>query len=471
MYKFKVDQSVRYEVEELIKIFLKQGEYEISETHEIMVPRKTFLKEHLSENHNILSEDEYKKYKNKCKREVFRFLSEKTGLVHPWGILTGVRPVKLARELYEKIGNRNKVSDYLINYYLLSEDKAQLLIDTYELQRDILKGTSEEDAISIYIGIPFCPTRCLYCSFTSNKGSENEIWEYLNVLKQEIHYAGKRIKELGLKIESIYVGGGTPTTLNPGQLDELLSYIDLNFNMDTVKEFTVEAGRPDTITVDKLKVIRNHGVDRISINPQTMKDETLRLIGREHLVNHITEAYAKAISMNIKAINMDLIAGLPGESRGDFVNSLQKILELNPENITIHTLAVKKASRLIEEDKDFHYKQAEIVQMMLKDADYMLKNKGYKPYYLYRQKNMAGGFENIGWCRDDNLCIYNVRIMDENRNILALGAGGVSKMYYPKENRIERIPNVSNYKVYIERINQMIARKEEKFFKEVEKTC
>lgn len=470
MYKFTVDKSVRYEVEELIKTFLRQDEYEIVETHKIMVPRKTFLEEGLEADHIILNEEQYKEYKNKSKREIFKLLIEKTGKTHPWGILTGVRPVKLTRELFGRLKTEENVFDYLVNYYLLGEDKAKLLIDTYLFQKKHL-GEPKKDSLSLYIGIPFCPTRCVYCSFTSNQATEKEILEYLDALKKEISYVARRINELSLKVESIYVGGGTPTTLTAGQLSDLLDFVRTNFNMNDVKEFTVEAGRPDTISVDKLKVIRLHKVDRISINPQTMKDETLKLIGRTHLVSHITEAYSKANSMGVESINMDLIAGLPKESQGDFINSLNKVLDLNPKNITVHTLAVKRASKLIEEDKDFHYKQSELVRKMLKDADYMLKNKGYRPYYLYRQKNMAGGFENIGWCRDNQLSIYNIRIMDENQNILALGAGGISKMYYPDENRVERIPNVSNYQVYIERLNKMIERKEEKFFKEVEKLC
>ena len=270
-----------------------------------------------------------------------------------------------------------------------------------------------------------------------------------------------------MRAESVYIGGGTPTTLSAAQLDRLLTKMEGCFDLAMCREFTVEAGRPDTITAEKLAVIRSHGIRRISINPQTMKDQTLALIGRRHSAAETRAAFALAREQGDFLVNADVIAGLPGENEEDFAASLAEIIALGPSNITVHTLAVKKASRLIEADEDYHYKQAAVVAKMLAKSRELLLAAGYRPYYLYRQKHMAGALENVGYCRDDEACIYNIRIMDEHQSILAMGAGGISKKYYPQENRLERVPNVSNYQVYIERLAEMLARKESRFFEEV----
>jgi len=272
------------------------------------------------------------------------------------------------------------------------------------------------------------------------------------------------MNEKGIYPESIYIGGGTPTTLNAEQLDGLMKHVNEAFDVSKIREFTVEAGRPDTIDKDKLEVIRNNGGDRISINPQTMKNETLEIIGRSHKSEDIIKSFEEAHEVGIPCINADLIAGLQGEDENDFAASLLKMIELGANNITVHTLSVKKASRLIEEDKYFHFKQAEVVRKQLAVGRKILKEHGYRPYYLYRQKNMAGGLENTGYCKDDLLSPYNIRIMEEEQTIVALGAGGISKRYYPEENRLERVPNVTNYQIYIERLDEMIQRKEDNLF-------
>lgn len=448
-----------YEFNELIKIFVKPEDYDIlsgQEPDDEIRQRK----------HTIIVNEPPTDDKNEIKRQIYQELSNHTGLKPEWGILTGVRPVKLTAELVERHGGVEAVKNLLKDFYYLSDDKIKLLIDTYEYQQEIL-GKAHDDSIGVYIGIPFCPTRCSYCSFTSNQKGPEEIEKYLDSLLMEIEYAGDAMKNQGMFAESIYIGGGTPTTLTSQQLDLLLTKVKESFDLSKCIEFTVEAGRPDTITMDKLKVIADHGIERISINPQTMKDETLKLIGRIHSVDAIKDSFKLANEAGNFIINADLIAGLPEETPLDFEKSLREVIKLNPKNITIHTLAVKRASKMIEHDENYHYDQAEIVKQMLAIAKELLKEEGYRPYYLYRQKHMAGAQENVGYCKGDTPCIYNIRIMEEKQSILALGAGGISKKFYPAENRLERVPNVSNYEIYIERLDEMIERKQKNFFEEV----
>ena len=395
-----------------------------------------------------------------------------------WGTLTGVKPVKYTRELFEGkflppsikgstwgSHSEDEVRNILMNNHEVSREKTDLLIEIYKYQRDRI-GKPDKKSIGLYIGIPFCPTRCLYCSFTSNQKPKEEIERYLKALIKEIEYCGKRMKETGMYPESIYIGGGTPTTLDEIELEELLKAISHNIDLCKLKEFTVEAGRPDTITREKLEVLKNNNISRISINPQSMKKRTLELIGRSHTPEEIVDAFKLADSVGLDKVNCDLIAGLPEETPDDFENTLNKVLSFKPKNITIHTLALKRASRLIEEDDRYHEKEAEIVPVMIDKANQTLRANGYKPYYLYRLKRMAGALENVGWQKDDTPSIYNIRIMDEQQSILALGAGGISKIYFPDENRLERVANVSNYEVYIDRLDEMLGRKEEGFFKE-----
>lgn len=391
------------------------------------------------------------------KRELYFALVKLTGYEPLWGTLTGVRPVKLAGELIEKLGE-DETYHLLRNYYLISEEKTRLVIDIYNYQVETL-GKPKDNSVSIYVGIPFCPTRCLYCSFASNQVPKNEIERYIPALIHEIEEVALMTKERGYEIESIYMGGGTPTTLDSEEMDKLLSAINQNFSLNDVIEFTVEAGRPDTIDREKLLVLKNHGVDRISINPQSMKERTLELIGRSHTPQDIERAFSDALSVGFNSINCDLIAGLPEEDISDFEFSLNKVLDMGADNITIHNLAVKRASRLNEQDPEYHYRQGKLTLSMIESADSILKSKGFKPYYLYRQKHMAGSGENTGYTLPGKEGLYNTRIMDEHQTIIALGAGGITKYYHPKENRLERVPNVTNYEQYIERIDEMIGRK------------
>ena len=389
---------------------------------------------------------------------------------NPWGELTGVKPVKLTRELFK--GNpyngrlpheKDEVFRILTKERGLSIEKARLLIEIYEYQQQVLQGEAYTSC-GLYIGIPFCPTRCLYCSFTSNQKPYGEVERYLRALISEIEFAGKRARETGLGIETIYIGGGTPTTLDEGQLERLLESVLHNFDLCKLREFTLEAGRPDTITPEKLRIARDHGVSRISINPQSMKKRTLELIGRSHEPEDILRAFSMADSSGIPIVNCDLIAGLPEETPDDFKKTLETIINLGPANITVHTLALKRASRLIEQDASYHETHADVVSEMIELSSDMLRKEGYKPYYLYRLKRMAGALENTGWCRPGTEGIYNIRIMDEQQSILALGAGGMSKVFFPQENRLERVPNVNNYEVYIDRLQEMLDRKEQGIF-------
>ena len=390
---------------------------------------------------------------------------------NPWGELTGVKPVKLTRELFRgnpyngrKPHERAEVFRILTEERGLSREKAELLIEIYEYQQMVLKG-EDYTSCGLYIGIPFCPTRCLYCSFTSNQKPYGEIERYLEALIKEIEFTGRRMKETGMGVETVYIGGGTPTTLDEGQLERLLDAVLHNIDLCKLREFTLEAGRPDTITAGKLETARAHGVDRISINPQSMKKRTLELIGRSHEPADIFRAFEIAGGSGIPVINCDLIAGLPEEDTADFERTLETIIGLRPANITVHTLALKRASRLIEQDPGYHETHSDVVSGMIELSHEMLRDSGYRPYYLYRLKRMAGALENTGWCRPGTAGIYNIRIMDEQQSIIALGAGGMSKVFFPQENRLERVPNVNNYEVYIDRLQEMFDRKEQGIFR------
>lgn len=400
--------------------------------------------------------------KDAIKREIFHKLSTSTGLRPEWGILTGIRPVKLCGELIDAHG-LDEARRVLKNEYLIDDSKIDVIVKMYDYQIASF-GKAKENSVGMYIGIPFCPTRCLYCSFISSQAENEKLEAYVDTLIEEIKAIGLRLDNSEFHIESLYIGGGTPTTLNENQLNRLLDAINKYLDINSIKEYTIEAGRPDTINLEKLKIIKAHGCERISINPQSMKPETLVTIGRSHTPLEIEKAFELAHSLDFNSINADLIAGLPGEELSDFDASLEKIIGLGADNITIHSLAVKRASRLKDEDPVFHYKQSNITNSMTAKGFETLCNRGFEPYYLYRQKHMAGAGENIGYCKPEKAGLYNIRIMDEHQSILALGAGAISKRFYPEENRLERIPNVSNVGHYINRLDEMIERKDKMFF-------
>lgn len=374
----------------------------------------------------------------------------------PWGILTGIRPAKRVLDMWDKGYSDNQIKNVLSSDYLVSDKKVKLTMHVAECERKFLKNNNDSQ-IGLYIGIPFCPTRCLYCSFTSyslEKYSQ-KVDLYLDALFKEFEYASEYINKHNL--QSIYLGGGTPTSLNEKQLDRLLNKIEKYF--PKADEFTVEAGRPDTITKEKLEILKNHSVGRISINPQTMNDKTLELIGRKHTVKDIYNAFEMARITGHSNINMDIIMGLPGESIDDVENTLKQIALLNPEGITVHTLAVKRASRLKETFDEYTLTDSFAMNQMLDKVYEYTDNLQMHPYYLYRQKNMIGNYENVGYCKEGFECIYNIQIMEERQTIIALGAGGSTKLVNSADGTIERIFNVKSVDDYILRIDEMINRK------------
>ena len=404
---------------------------------------------------NVKENNKYKYYKRYSKLLLYKSLSKLTKKKLPWGSLTGIRPTKLLYELSREENNLNKAKQRLINEFYVSKKKANIAEDIIKNQ-DIVKL---DKLIDFYINIPFCPTRCKYCSFVSGgiKECAHLIEPYLKTLKYEIQKSLEFINNNGYEIKTIYIGGGTPTSLTAEQLDDLLSTINT-----TVSEFTVESGRPDTITKEKLDVLQKHNVTRICINPQTFCDTTLQKIGRNHTTAETISAYKLAREYPFY-INMDLIAGLEDEDFDTFSKSLNQAISLKPDNITVHTLSVKKASRLIE--TKFQLQSAKLVEKMTDYSYKKLTKNGYKPYYLYKQKNMIGNLENIGYFKGDSICEFNIDSMEECASIFACGANAISKRYWSDTDRIERWANVKNIIEYTTRIDEMINNKFELFRK------
>ncbi len=398
-------------------------------------------------------------YKNALKRFLYEILSRITGRDLPWGILTGIRPTKLVYELLEQGVTEADIYHKMSREYLCSNEKIALSLEIARRELKLLGELDYKEGYSVYIGIPFCPSTCLYCSFTSYSAEKysKEIERYLSALETEIRSLANSLP--GKKLQTVYLGGGTPTTLSAEQLDRLLGLVKEQFDFTEVREFCVEAGRPDSITAEKLMVLKRWGVDRISINPQSMQQRTLDLIGRKHTIEQVKEAFWMAREAGHSNINMDIIIGLPGERPEDVADTLRQIKELDPESLTVHTLAIKRAARLNTEKENYIEKKATEVWRMLDQAMEFAKENEYLPYYLYRQKNMADNLENIGYARYGREGLYNILIMEEKQTILALGAGGMSKFVFHKENRLERVDNVKSVLDYINRIDEMIERK------------
>lgn len=401
-----------------------------------------------------------KEKKRKIKTAIFRLLTKITGYTPVWGILTGIRPAKTVNDLIDDGMTEKEALDFLCEKYFVSEEKAKLSIQVALEERNILKLSNKDD-ISVYIGIPFCPTRCLYCSFTSYPlfQYKNKVDKYIDTLIKEIEFISDYTSKYNVK--NIYIGGGTPTSLNEEQLERLLTAVDNNFDVKNTVEYTVEAGRPDTITEQKLVIMKNHNVSRISINPQTMNQKTLDLIGRKHTVEDIKYIFEKAREIGHNNINMDIILGLPEEKAEDVAHTMEEIMKLSPENVTVHTLAVKRASRLKEQFDLYTLTSLEEMEKMLSVSYKYAEKMGLKPYYMYRQKNMVGSFENVGYCKEGTEGIYNVEIMEENQTIFGCGAGATTKTVDKETGRIERIFNVKSVDDYISRIDEMLDRKKE----------
>jgi len=379
----------------------------------------------------------------------------------PWGALAGVRPTKITSKHLLEGGTEATARKLLKEVYYVTPDRRELALDCSRSTVAAAKLLTPED-LSLYVGIPFCPTRCSYCSFVSRTiGRKTELLEpYLAALLEEIRVTGALLAESGRTVRTVYIGGGTPTTLNTPQMIRLLDAIRDSFDLSRCIEFTVEGGRPDTLTVEKLEAIRLHGADRMSINPQTMEDPVLRACGRPHKAEDVLRAYREAVDAGFAAINMDLIAGLPRDSVEGFRRSLNTVAALNPANITVHTLALKKGADLFEKREQLPT-QAEVTQMV-DYASGVLRELGYKPYYLYRQKYMSGSFENVGWSQDGLDCLYNIYMMEEVHTILSLGGGGMNKVNFP-DGSLRRFHNPKFPEQYIEMLPGVLKQKEELF--------
>lgn len=389
---------------------------------------------------------------------LYQYFSDLTGKKLPWGNLTGIRPTKIAMTMLEEGKGEAEILDFLREKHFVSEEKALLGLDIAKREKELLSQIDYQNGYSLYIGIPFCPTTCLYCSFTSFPiaGWKKRVGDYLAALEKEIDFTADIYRDK--KIDTIYIGGGTPTTLEPEELERLFTKLESSFDLTGLKEFTVEAGRADSITAEKLAVLKSHGVTRISVNPQTMKDETLKLIGRQHTVAQVRDAFLLARQAGFTNINMDMILGLPGETKEDVAATIEALKELSPDSLTVHSLAVKRASHLQEWIEEHGLSMLKNTEETMRIAADGAKALSMKPYYLYRQKNMAGNFENVGYAREGCYGIYNILIMEEKQTIVACGAGSVSKRVYP-DGRIERSENVKDVSQYIERIGEMIERK------------
>ena len=478
MNLYCISHEFLYETEKLLMLFfplekntvLKEftedsGDYfytEIIRSDEAVTFKSTF-----SYNTKVLS-DERTLNKADVTDEEYELLSlaypllkNVCGFAPGWGMLTGVRPSKLIMNKMLET-DEETARDYFINHFFASPEKTELALSVAKREIEIIKEIDEK-TFSLYVSIPFCPTRCSYCSFVSHSiGTESAkklMPEYVNKLCEEIAFTGEKAKENGLRLTSIYWGGGTPTTLSAEDLDRVLSAIEDNFDLTNCTEYTVEAGRPDTITKEKLQVLKKHNVGRISINPQTFSNTVLEAIGRKHSAELTVEKYNLAREIGFDCINMDLIAGLPTDTFESFKNSVDKAIFLGAENITVHTLALKRSSNIVTENESDSVSEKD-VSKMLDYAKNALTDGGYYPYYMYRQSKALGNFENVGWCKDKKECKYNVLMMEEYQHILSVGAGSVTKLLSPGIEKIERIFNYKFPFEYISRFSELLEKKE-----------
>ena len=441
-----------------------------------------------------------KKTKNELKQQLYYLLTLYAGKTLPWGTLTGIRPTKIPMELLEEGKSEDEIRSYMKETYFASDEKIELSLAVAKRELELLSRIDYENGYSLYVGIPFCPSTCLYCSFTSYPLAKwaKRMDEYLDALEKEIAFTAEACKHKVLN--SVYIGGGTPTTLSAEQMDRLLTMIGSYFGIadeqgrmiyadeymnDTsvadaendstgsdcenskgrkktqLLEFTVEAGRPDSITREKLEVIHKHNISRISINPQTMKEETLRLIGRQHTVQQTIDSFKLAREVGFDNINMDLIVGLPEETIEDVHETMRQLEELDPDNITVHSLAIKRAARLRMQKEQYENLHIENTAQTIDLTAECCHEMGLEPYYLYRQKNMAGNFENVGYAKPGKAGVYNILIMEEKQTIMALGAGATTKVVFEDGKRIERVGNVKDITNYLERVDEMVERKRE----------
>ena len=395
--------------------------------------------------------------KNAIKKSIYDSLIDLIDHDIPWGILTGIRPIKVVHDLMNNNIDSSEIKRILMNEYRIHEKKTQLMINIAKSQRKHIYPL-DENKYSLYIGIPFCPSRCSYCSFPAFPIGKNydRVSEYVNILVYEI----KEIKKMmeGRILNTVYIGGGTPTSLKIKDLERIIATVRDSFKNEDIKEFTIEAGRPDTLNLEMLKMLKSMKIDRISINPQTMNSQTLERIGRNHDINSIISSYNMAKDLGFESINMDIILGLPGEGVDDVAYTLNEIVKLDPENLTVHTLAIKRGSKLFNR-KDNSFIKFKVITDMFSLTESKAAEMEMFPYYLYRQKQILGNLENIGYSKPNKECKYNISMMEEKETIIGAGLGAVSKFYYSKENKINRLPNFKDLKVYSSRIDELILKK------------
>ena len=461
-----VNHKFHYEMEKLVRIFIPdekiQVVYEECDDYNLLTSVADEIKVVINfENfRKTLTAPLCDDNEMQMGRMVYSLFGEYTGFYPKWGVLTGVRPSKLLINTEKQMG-REKTEDYFKTDLLVSDEKYNLARVVADCEEKII-ATSKPQSMSLYISIPFCPSRCSYCSFVShsveNEKARNLLPEYVSLLEREIAETGEIARKIGATLESVYVGGGTPTTLSADQLKTVIDAVKNNFDLNICREFTVEAGRPDTITEEKLFALKNSPVDRISINPQTFNNSVLEAVGRRHSAEDTVRVFKLAREMGFNNINMDLIAGLPTDTLDGFKHSLDTAISLNPENITVHTLAVKRASGIGQNSPEIAVKNATLASQML-DYAYDKLNGKYHPYYMYRQSKSAGSLENVGWAKDNTECIYNIFMMEECHTILSCGGGAVTKLKAPNGDEIERIFNFKYPFEYISGYEELRNRK------------
>ena len=477
MYLINKNNSYHYEMENLIRVFLPdvkivraedtadEGDYCLLTLEGNKISIRLSLEGRTYDSQGVFcldcrafneSEDSY--FERKMAVMLYDMLREITSYTPPWGILTGVRPAKLMTKLIASQG-QEKAVDYFINELKVSQDKTNLALMVSKNETPIIEG-SKADSYSLYVSVPFCPTRCSYCSFIShsNESAKKLIPEYVEKLCDEIAETAKIAKDLNLRLESVYIGGGTPTVLTASQLKRVTDTLSENFDLSDISEYTIEAGRPDSIDSDKLDVIKNCGCTRISINPQTFSDSVLKEIGRNHTSAETVEAFAMAREKGFGNINTDLIAGLPTDTLESFEKTLDKAVALEPENITVHTLALKRSSTIVTEGKKTN--SPTLTSDMLRLVQQKLTKAGYEPYYMYRQSKSLGNLENVGWAKKGFEGLYNIYMMEECHTILSVGAGAVIKLKAPHGNEIERIYNYKYPYEYIGNFQEILNRKQ-----------
>ena len=453
-YRYDVYQmfNIYYPLEEIK--FEEEGEYIVNiEENKVSFSYKDFYKE------SILGEN----FKEDIKRLIFSSLKDITGDYYPWGILVGIRPSKIALKYLEEGKSDEEIVEIFRSKHLASEDKARLCIEVAKKEKESVN--KDEKNIAIYIGMAFCPTRCFYCSFTANPigGNKKLVNPYLEALTYEVREMKNYVDERGLKIESVYFGGGTPTAVNNEEFESIMKEIYEAFiDERDILEFTVECGRPDSITLEKLETMKKYKTTRISINPQTMNDNTLKMIGRGHTSKDVIDKFNLARELGFNDINMDMIIGLPGEGIKEAKHTAEEILKLKPDSLTVHGLSLKRASILYENfilKKGIQIKKQEELSSMYEVSRELANKLDIKPYYMYRQKNMVGNMENLGYSKEGKECLYNIQMIEDKQTIIALGADAVSKVVFLEDNRIERFGNVKDIREYTNRIKEMVEEK------------